>query len=166
VLLALKLLDIEMLVLAVLMNHWYADRLVRMDDLKSETVTTSTPKASGSSAQVRRGRKRSSTTSEHCKTRRRNSSQLSHSLASSDSAILESDDDFGQYVARELKMIDNVRARQFAKLQIHSILFNSQFDVTSIPPDVIHSLVTSQQSFNSHMPSSALNNQFTDFSNT
>lgn len=116
-----------------------------MDELKSETVTARTPEASGSSAQTRRGRKRSSTTAEDYKTSRCSSGYL----ASNDSAIPESDDDFGQFVARGLKSIDNIRAKQFAKLQIHSILFNAQFDVMPTPPDVIHSLGTSHQSTNS-----------------
>jgi len=141
--------------------------VMKMDELKSETVKCPTPEASISSAQTRRGRKRSSNTSQHCKTRRRGSqSNLSCSLANNNSAILESDDNFGQFVASKLKLIDNVRAKQFAKLQIHSILFNAQFDVTSTPPDVIRSLVAHHQSLNSGVLSSALNSQYSDSNST
>jgi len=138
--------------------------VMKMDKLKSDAVTPLTPEAFISSA--RQGKKHSSTTSHHCKTRRRsNPSHLLHSLASNNSAICKSDDDFGQFVARELKMIHNVRAKQFAKLQIHSILFNAQFDIMSTPPDVIHSMVH-HQSFNSSLLSSALNSQYYDSNNT
>lgn len=129
---------------------------------ESETLTSSTHSVSGSPVQMRRGRKRLSATSEHCKIRRRNSSShLSQSLITNDSAV-ESDDDFGQFVARELKLIKSVRAKQFAKLQIHSILFNAQFDVVSTPPDVIRSLMASHQSLHSCALSSALNSDSAD----
>jgi len=125
-----------------------------MDERKSETVTNLTCEASGCSAQTRRRRKRSIITSEQHKIRRKDDPcHLSCSLANINSTILESDDDFGQFIARELKLIDNVRAKQFAKLQIHSILFNAQFDVSS-PPDVMRALLTSHQSLNSTLSES------------
>jgi len=130
---------------------------------ESETLTASTHSLSGSPVQIRRGRKRLFATSGHCKSRRRNnSSHLSHSPTTDNSAIVESDDDFGQFVARELKLIKSVRAKQFAKLQIHSILFNAQFDVVSTPPDVIRSLMESHQSLHSCALSSALNSDLAD----
>jgi len=139
-----------------------------MDEPRLETVTTLTPETSGCSAQTLQRRKRSSTTSEHRRTKRRgNLCYLSHSVSINNLDILESDE-FGLFVARKLKLIENVRDKQFAKLQIHSILFNAQFDIMSTPPDVIHSLnlVTSHQSLNSCVLSSALNNHYHDSSTT
>lgn len=49
---------------------------------------------------------------------------------------------FGRHVANELKLISNHKAKQFAKLQIHSILFNAQFGLTSVPSDVIGALTS------------------------
>jgi len=117
-------------------DYWYGySPVMKMDELKSETVTVLTPETSACSAQTQKRRKRSSVSSLPCKTRRRdNTSYLPRSLANDNSAILQSDDDFGQYIARELKLIDSVRTKQFAKLQIHSILFNAQFNITSSPP--------------------------------
>jgi len=103
-----------------------------MEEVKSEVGIT--PEISGCSSQTRKRRKSSSVSSLHCKARRKDSaSHLPHSLASDNSTILKSDDDFGQYIAGELKRIDSVRTKQFAKLQIHSVLFNAQFNITSIP---------------------------------
>jgi len=148
---------------------FYAVSRVLLTVMTMDELNVETPEASVSSvcsAQTRRGSKRSSATAECCKTRRLNPSHLSHSLAANNSAFLESDDDFGQFVARELKLIDNVRAKQFAKLQIHSILFNAQFDVVSAPPNVIRSLMDQQQSLNSSVLSSALTSQYSDSRNT
>ena len=128
-----------------------------MEELKSQRVTSLTGEA-----QTRRGKKRLSATSKNCKTRRTgNSSDSLCSSADHNSAVLDSDDDFGEFVARELKLIDSVRAKQFAKLQIHSILFNVQFDIVSAPREVIHSVVAS--SLNSSVLPSALDNNLNHF---
>lgn len=56
--------------------------------------------------------------------------------------VTEDDPDmaFGRMIANELKMIRDEKRRQFAKLQIHSILFNAQFGLTCMPNDTMTSL--------------------------
>jgi hypothetical protein len=59
------------------------------------------------------------------------------------SSVGDSDDPdmvFGRHVANELKLITDLRSKQFAKLQIHSILFNAQFGLACVPNDIINSL--------------------------
>lgn len=46
------------------------------------------------------------------------------------------DELFGRHVANELRLIKNIKAKQFAKLQIHNILFNAQFGLAAIPQDI------------------------------
>jgi len=50
---------------------------------------------------------------------------------------------FGRHVAHELKLVTDMKSKQFAKLQIHSILFNAQFGLTTVPNDVINALTGS-----------------------
>ncbi|XP_039609702.1 uncharacterized protein LOC120529710 [Polypterus senegalus] len=45
----------------------------------------------------------------------------------------DEDDIFGKHVANELRLIGNLRAKQFAKLQIQNILFEAQFGYSQPP---------------------------------
>lgn len=52
------------------------------------------------------------------------------------SHLEDPDELFGRHVANELRLIKNIKAKQFAKLQIHNILFNAQFGLAAIPQDI------------------------------
>lgn len=52
------------------------------------------------------------------------------------SRLEDPDELFGRHVANELRLIKNIKAKQFAKLQIHNILFNAQFGLATIPQDI------------------------------
>lgn len=43
---------------------------------------------------------------------------------------------FGRYVANELRLIKDLKSKQFAKLQIHNILFNAQFGLSAVPNEI------------------------------
>ncbi|XP_015209574.2 uncharacterized protein [Lepisosteus oculatus] len=45
----------------------------------------------------------------------------------------DEDDIFGKHVANELRLVGNLRAKQFAKLQIQNILFEAQFGLSQPP---------------------------------
>lgn len=61
------------------------------------------------------------------------SSGVSNAYASH---LEDPDELFGRHVANELRLIKNIKAKQFAKLQIHNILFNAQFGLAAIPQDI------------------------------
>ena len=71
---------------------------------------------------------------------KRRTSRIRKSSSSSSSSVDRGDSDpdvtFGRHITNELKLIRDLRARQFAKLQIHSILFNAQFGLMDVPHDV------------------------------
>ncbi|XP_066572258.1 uncharacterized protein LOC136761387 [Amia ocellicauda] len=46
----------------------------------------------------------------------------------------DEDDVFGKHVANELRLVGDLRSKQFAKLQIQNILFEAQFGLSQLPP--------------------------------
>lgn len=53
---------------------------------------------------------------------------------------MDADEIFGRHVANELKLIQGMREKQFAKLQINNILFNAQFGLVKLPEHILQSL--------------------------
>ena len=109
---------------------------VALDD--SPSPPAATPESSESSFDGKRSRNKSGTRNGAAKRSRTFSSEASITEDAEDPDVV-----FGRHVANELKLITDMRSKQFAKLQIHSILFNAQFGLTTIPNDVINALTGS-----------------------
>lgn len=64
------------------------------------------------------------------------SSEILMNAAASGHSTDDPDTMFGRYVANELRLIKDLKSKQFAKLQIHNILFNAQFGLAAVPNEI------------------------------